>query len=198
MVHVPDDEILSISNTDRHRAFELAFQQYWQPLFTQAYKKVQQEDIAKDLVQETFVAFWHNLEQLTAETKLLPYLYGILRNKVLQHYEKSEVRLRYAMKVASQPEHAAPSGFHLLVNKELQGILDDEVASMPERMRTIYLLRKDQQLSIKDIATQLSLSGQTIKNQLNAATNRLKERIRRYGAPLLVAGLLLLAGLALQ
>ncbi|HEY0273570.1 MAG TPA: sigma-70 family RNA polymerase sigma factor [Chitinophaga sp.] len=196
MVHVPDDEILLIGVTDRHRAFELAFQQYWQPLFMQAYKKVQQEDIAKDLVQEVFVAFWHNLGQLPPDARVLPYLYGILRNKVLQHYEKNEVRLRYAMKMATQAVHTETSGYHLLLDKELQKVLADEVARMPERMRAIYLLRRDQALSIKDMAAQLALSEQTIKNQLHSATTRLRECIRRYEAPLLVTGLLLLADLA--
>lgn len=195
MVHVPDDDILATAGSDRHKAFELAFRQHWQSLYTQAFRKVQQDDLAQDLVQETYIAFWHNLDQLAPGTRLLPYLYGILRNKVLQHFEKNEVRLRYAMKVAAQPEHRAPSGYNLLVNKELQAVISEETSRMPERMRAIYLLRRDQHLSIKAIAGQLSLSEQTVKNQLHAATTRLRERIRRYENPLLVVGFLLFFGL---
>jgi RNA polymerase sigma-70 factor, ECF subfamily len=186
MLHVPDEEILSIAGNDRHSAFELAFHQYWERLFWQAVKKVQSEDIAKDLVQETFISFWDNIGKLPAQTPLLAYLYGILRNKVLQHYEKNEVRLRYAMSVAAAPENTEPSSHHLLLGKELQTIVKDEINKMPARMREIYLLQKESQLSIKEIAEQLKLSEQTIKNQLHMAATRLKDRIKGYDASFLV------------
>ena len=193
MLHVSDDEILAVSVKDKHKAFELAFNQYWQPLFRQAFKKLQSEDLAKDMVQEVFVAFWDNFGKLSAGIALLPYLYGILRNKVLQHYEKNAVRLRYAMTISTTPEKSAPSAYSLLLSKELQSVIRDEIDKMPDRMREIYLLRKDEQLSAKEIAHKLSLSEQTIKNQLQTAVNRLRLRVRGYDSSFITVGLFCLA-----
>ena len=189
MLHVSDDEILTVSVKDKHKAFELAFNQYWQPLFRQAFKKLQSEEVAKDMVQEVFVAFWDNFGKLTVGMQLLPYLYGILRNKVLQHYEKNAVRLRYAMTVAIAPESSAPSAYNLLLSKELQSVIRDEIDKMPDRMREIYLLRKEEQLSAKEIAERLRLSEQTIKNQLQTATNRLRLRVKGYDSSFITIGL---------
>lgn len=186
MLHVSDEEILSISVNDKNRAFELAFNQYWQPLFWQAVKKLQNEETAKDMVQEVFVAMWDNLDKIHLQTQLLPYLYGILRNKVLQHFEKNEVRLRYAMTVAATPATAAPSVHNLLLGKELQTIIKDEIGKMPERMREIYLLKKEAHLSIREIAEKLHISEQTIKNQLSTAASRLRLRIQNYDSSFLI------------
>lgn len=192
MLHVSDDEILAVSVKDKHKAFELAFNQYWQPLFRQAFKKLQSEEVAKDMVQEVFVAFWDNFGKLTGGMQLLPYLYGILRNKVLQHYEKNAVRLRYAMSVATTPEKSAPSAYSLLLSKELQSVIRDEIDKMPDRMREIYQLRKEEQLSAKEIAQKLHLSEQTIKNQLQTATNRLRFRIKGYDSSFITVGLVII------
>ena len=192
MLHVPDDEILAVSVKDKHKAFELAFNQYWQPLFRQAFKKLQSEDVAKDMVQEVFMALWDNFGKLAAGMHLLPYLYGILRNKILQHYEKNAVRLRYAMTIATTPEKSAPSAYSLLLSKELQSVIRDEIDKMPDRMREIYLLRKDEQLSAKEIAERLRLSEQTIKNQLQTAANRLRLRVRGYDSSFITIGLVII------
>jgi RNA polymerase sigma-70 factor (family 1) len=191
MLHVSDDDILSLSVNDKNKAFELAFNQYWQPLFRQAYKKIQSEEMAKDLVQEVFIALWDNFGKIDDRMQLLPYLYGILRNKVLQHYEKNEVRLRYAMTVAANPEVSSPSAYNLLLGKELQYIIKDEIEKMPDRMREIYLLKKDDQLSAREIAEKLSISEQTVKNQLLSAANRLRQRIGNYNSPLITIYFLL-------
>lgn len=186
-----DSEILSLASINKRHAFEMAFNIYWDPLFRQAYRKIQSEDVAKDLVQEVFITMWDNLDQLSQQDHLLPYLYAVLRNKVLMQYRKDSVRLRYASNFILKDEDYEPSAHHLMINKELQAIIDDEINKMPTRMREIHLLQKEENYSIKEIALQLKLSEQTIKNQLYTASNRLKSRLRLYDSTLTIIGLIL-------
>ena len=79
----------------------------------------------------------------------------------------------------------------LLLNKELQEIIKEEVAKMPEKMQQIYSLKKEDNCSIKEIALQLSLSEQTVKNQLFNASTRLKQRLINYDPSLLQIGLII-------
>lgn len=48
---------------------------------------------------------------------------------------------------------------------------------MPPKMKEVYNLKKENELSIKQIAIGLSFSEQTIKNQLQMAYKRLRTRI---------------------
>jgi RNA polymerase sigma-70 factor, ECF subfamily len=185
-----DIEILIIAKTDKKKAFEIAFASYWECLFQHAYRKVQSEELAKDLTQETFIAFWNNLDMLAGQQKVLPYLYGVIRNKTLKLFETNSVRMRYAMNLAKS-EPAADHSHSLLLSKELQGIITAEIDKMPPRMREIYQLKKDDCISIRDIAEKLSLSEQTVKNQLQNAYYRLRLRLHDY-EPYLVVIILLI------
>ncbi|WP_421939741.1 RNA polymerase sigma factor [Pedobacter sp.] len=170
--------------SDKDKAFQLVFDAYWQALYNQAYRKVQCKDIAQDLVQDAFISLWDKIELLDVEKSVLAYLYAILRNKTLKLYEKNEVRMKYALSVTAQEIPADQYSQNLLLEKELTAIINDEVAKMPSRMREIYLLKKDDERSIKQIASDLSLSEQTIKNQLQMAYQRLRTRVKDYDSSL--------------
>jgi RNA polymerase sigma-70 factor (ECF subfamily) len=177
--------------SDKEKAFQLVFDAYWHALYSQAYKKVQCDDIAKDLVQDAFISLWDKIELLDVEKSVLAYLYAILRNKTLKLYEKNEVRMKYALSVTAREIPADQYSQNLLLEKELTAIINEEVAKMPQRMREIYLLKKDDEMSIKQIANDLSLSEQTIKNQLQMAYQRLRTRVKDYDSSLALLALLL-------
>lgn len=176
---------------NKDKAFNLVFDAYWNTLYKQACKKVHCNEIAQDLVQDVFVSLWDKIEFLDAEGSVLAYLFAILRNKILKLYEKDEVRLRYAVSVASV---TAPSDLYSqnsMLEKELKTIIDTEIERMPLRMKEIYLLKKEDDLSIRQIAEDLSLSEQTVKNQLQMAYQRLRTRVKDYDSSLIMLALLL-------
>jgi len=193
MPTLTDREILGFVSSDKRKAFELAFNQYWERLYKHACKKLNSEELAKDMVQETFTTMWKNLDKLSNQDQLLPYLYVVLRNLVLNQYAKDEVRLRYAAERVSLTEDSDYSAHQILVSKELQEIIDDEIEKMPLRMKEIYVLKREEQLSIREIAEKLQLSEQTVKNQLQSASHRLKMRITQYDSSMLALAILLSA-----
>src|SRR5690606_55269 len=109
LMKVADRDILILARTDPRKAFNLAFGQYWEQLYRHACRKVQSEETAKDLVQEVFITCWDNLAKLSVQEKLQPYLYAVLRNKIIKLFEKDEVRLRYAMQHAATNLSVEPS-----------------------------------------------------------------------------------------
>ncbi|WP_316800306.1 RNA polymerase sigma factor [Pedobacter frigidisoli] len=176
---------------NKNRAFQLVFDAYWSIIFNQAYKKVNNTDVAKDLAQEVFVCLWDKIDLLDTEGSVLAYLYAILKNRTLKLYAHDDVKLRYANKVAKSGIPADHHSQNILLEKELKMIIDDEVMRMPARMKEIYLMKKEDDLSIREIAEELSLSEQTIKNQLQTAYQRLRLRVSEYDASLALLALMI-------
>jgi RNA polymerase sigma-70 factor (TIGR02943 family) len=62
---------------------------YSDELFGFAYMRVSDEDIARDLIQDTFLSALRNLQSFKGEISEKNWLYLILKNKIIDHYRKN-------------------------------------------------------------------------------------------------------------
>jgi RNA polymerase sigma-70 factor (ECF subfamily) len=62
--------------------------------------------------------------------------------------------------------------------KELAVLIEQEIDKMPSTMRSAFSLSRKESMSIKDIATELALSEQTVKNNISLALGWLKLRFK--------------------
>lgn len=172
-----DQQLLAASKEGDSEAFRLLFEKYWQDLFTIAYKRLHSSEDAKDILQDVFLSLWNNIENITVEDSLGGYLYTALRNKIFNHFEKQQVRLQNLMRQKVNPVEAEETIWSSFCTKELQQFIALQVSHMPEKMRQIYLLSKEERLTNAEIAALLDLSTQTVKNQLHNALGRLRKSL---------------------
>lgn len=62
-------------------------------LYGYTLQRVKDTHLAKDLVQETFLAAWRNVAQYNGEASVKTWLFTILKNKIIDHYRKASTRL---------------------------------------------------------------------------------------------------------
>lgn len=162
----------------RPDAFEELFNRYWEPLYLFALKRVQSEDDAKDIVQELFIKFWLKKDQIVITKNLESYLFSIVKYEVLH---KVSQLLRSEEKKQYYQDNILPQFTEFLdpvQEKELLAAIDKQVQSLPERLKEVYLLRKEEGLSIREIAGKLNISEQTVKNQLGLAVKRMRGALK--------------------
>jgi RNA polymerase sigma-70 factor (ECF subfamily) len=159
-------------------AFRRLFDKYWQDLFRLACKRLPSREDAADIVQEVFLSLWNNHGKLNAGNDLAAYLFVSLRNRIFNYYEKQAVRFKYLLNQSFNPVQSEDAIVGSIQQKELQQIIAAEIEKMPDKMREIYQLSREQQLSISEIATLLMISPQTVKNQLHRALDRLRQSLR--------------------
>lgn len=66
--------------------------EYADQLYRYALPRVEDAEIAKDLVQDTFLSAWRNAENFKGEASEKNWLYTILKNKIIDHYRKASTR----------------------------------------------------------------------------------------------------------
>jgi RNA polymerase sigma-70 factor (family 1) len=178
MRELTDKELLQRIQQDDVSAFETLYLRLWESLFVFAMKRLGSEDDAEDVVQEVFASLWAKRHSLQIRENFDAYLYSAVKYKVinkvaamLQNPEKLEL-------VRESLLPAVDNAAETLQSKELQAIVNQEVQSLPEKMREVYLLYIEQHRSVADIARVLSLSEQTVRNQLGLARTRLKKSLQ--------------------
>jgi len=158
------------------KGFSYFFNTYWESLYTIAFRHLQDEAQAKDIVQEVFITVWEKRHLLHTDYRSLqPYLFKSVKNKVLNYYAREKVRKNVIENMfKSMDVIAILEGDTLNHYQKLELIVDESVAKLPKLMQTVYLMRIDNQ-SIKEVSSALNITEQTVKNYYSEAKRLLKQ-----------------------
>lgn len=120
--------------------------------------------VAKDIVQGVFVYLLENAHKIEFQKSVEQYLFGAVKNACLNHLRdlkiKDKHQLLYVEAVLKLSEENI--GFDEDVIKEVAAI----IKKLPPRMYEIIYRKYFLEMSVKEIATDLSISENTVKVQL--------------------------------
>ena len=162
------------------QAFSDLYRQYWGKLYGFAYNATRSGEEAEDLVQELFADFWLNRQQWTTPSSVPAFFYSTLRNRILDHIRKQQVREKYVAHIRAAVLNLDNSVLETMLGQELEERLRQGVSQLPERCREVFELSRFQYYSVEEIAQRLSLSPQTVKNQLSKALRQLRTHLPDY------------------
>lgn len=188
--HPTDEELLKLTQANDQQAFAVLVYRYNVRLFKIINARIRSEDDAKDILQEIFISLWNNRSQIDAS--VFGYLsraafYAVIDWQIENKRNLSRIQLLL--------EHNEPSivpiDEHLIAN-ELQNELLGEIEKLSSTTRTIFRMSRLEQKSNREIAKELQLSEQTVKNNLSIALQHLRRRV--FGSKLATIFISLLLG----
>ena len=174
-----DKELLERVSEDDSTAFTILYRRYWEEMFIVAAKALREKTDAADVIQDVFLSLWNRRHDLKIEGTLTNYLHTAVRYKAIHHIEKNVTRRDYLAVLADVSVNWLPPNAEVdLQLEELQKALSTVVTSMPPRMQQVYILSRQQQLSHKEIAEQLSVSVETVKKHIQHALQLIKAALQ--------------------
>lgn len=146
--------------------------QYADYLFNYAISRVNDTELAKDLVQETFFAGLNSARNFKGTASERTWLVAILKRKVIDHYRKinskkgkAEVRISYNDEESEGRwlEEQVADPFSKLENdrienEELGQAIQDCIAKLPARQAQVFTMKTIQGLSTEDICNELGIN----------------------------------------
>ncbi|SEL75096.1 RNA polymerase sigma factor [Parapedobacter koreensis] len=169
-----DEQLMDYIQDGHEHAFEALYDRYWHELYRFAWNVLRSEADAKDAVQEVFVSFWIRREQIEITTTLAAYLHKAVRYKVLNSASRLLESDRIHQPLSYELVNAFAVQLDPIALKELETTLNRQMAKLPPAMENVLRMSVEEQLNVAEIAQQLGLSEQTIKNQLTAARKRMR------------------------
>jgi RNA polymerase sigma-70 factor (TIGR02943 family) len=76
-----------------NKVFKLWVDDYSDMLYRYSLRRLGDEELCKDLVQETFLAAWRNFANYKGEASVKNWLFTILRSRIADHFRSSHTRL---------------------------------------------------------------------------------------------------------
>ncbi|TDS09758.1 RNA polymerase sigma factor [Sphingobacterium paludis] len=161
----------------KQRAFSLFFDTYWEEFYAYVYRILHDQEESTDILQDTFAAIWEQRERLTDVQSIKAYVYTIIHHKAVKSI-KNNIKLRNLKDELSQyfPHHDDKLAQEVNA-RELAVLINEEIQNLPPRMREIFLLSRNEYLSYRQIAEQLSISENTVKKQVSSSIKQLKQKI---------------------
>jgi RNA polymerase sigma-19 factor, ECF subfamily len=175
-----DETLLSLVADGDKDAFTMLYRRYWQSLYTSAARALRSKTDAADLVQDIFLSIWNRRHELQVTGSLAAYLQTSVKYSVIKFVEKNITRRDYLILLTEMlVQYQPPDVDSQLQIKELQTAIQSAVEQMPNKMREVYQLSRQQHLSHKEIAERLGISDETVKKHIQHALQIIKTAIKQ-------------------
>ncbi|QHS58326.1 RNA polymerase sigma factor [Chitinophaga agri] len=176
-----------LNNRDVH-AYEEIYKRYWRIMFEFARKMLQDNEQAKDIVQDTFTTLYCNIGTTDfSKIRIAPYLYTIVKNNVINLSLRNK---RSASYLASLKEFVDAGEYitdaQVRENEVLRQI-EAEIAKLPRKMRQVFEMSRKAYMSRREIAEATNLSEETVKSQISRAIKVLKSKLGAHSLLFIMA-----------
>jgi len=172
-----------LSNGDE-QAFTELFYHYTRRLYPFLVQKLRSDELAEELLQDIFLRLWVFRAKLAGLQSPEGYLFKMAANRVQDHFRDQHLRQQLFQNAPS----ADPAGWQpeaAMDVSEARRVLAEGIRALPEQRRKVYEL-KQTGLRYEEIADQLDISPNTVKNQLVQANRFLLEFLRDRGLAVLL------------
>jgi RNA polymerase sigma-70 factor (ECF subfamily) len=175
-----DEALLERFRQGDTSAFETLYTRYWSVLYIQAYRMLEHEQDAQDLVQEIFTSIWTKAGNIEITSSLGAYLYIAVRNRVLNLIAHKRTYRRHLSSLQQFLAATDHSMLNRMTEKEMTAYMENEIAQLPARVREVFELSRKTALTHKEIAAHLQSSQETVKKQISHALRILRHKMSHF------------------
>jgi RNA polymerase sigma factor, sigma-70 family len=151
--------------------------------FSVAFRILGDEDIAKDIVQETMVTIWEKIGNIKSPEAFKTWLYRVIYNKCCDYLRKKKVNaeVRADEKGWKFISDTVFSEYNqALENKEIAMIIKVLTERLSPVQKAVFVMCDLEELSHEEISEITGMSRRNIKANLHFARKRIGEMVERY------------------
>ena len=171
-----DEDVMRSFQTSRdERAFNVLYKRYYHPLYKFILWMASDENIAKDVAQETLIKVFQKPELFNAHSGFKTWLYTIAKNTLKNVYRKdaNERNMKDTLQVVRDEDLPTDSDWRTDKLKQIERA----VQRLPEKQRETFVMKYSSNLTIAEISEICDCSVGTIKSRLFHATHAIKEKL---------------------
>ena len=186
-----DFDLIQAINAGQSELFPELVRRYERKLYSFGMRMCRDARDTEDMVQDTFINVFKYLKDFRYETKFKNWLYRIATSTCLKKKRKSKYAPERELslddfipdenaEIPVQVPGWASIPLDQLLNEELSAVINEGVASLPEKYRLVLVLRDMEGFNTAETAQVLGLTTENIKVRLHRARLFLREKLKTY------------------
>lgn len=158
-------------------AFDKIYQMYSKRLYAYSIQFTKSSEEAEEIVQDVFVNLWKNKENIRQNDTLESFLFIMAKHLLINAYRSMINHPVYEEYIYHLDKLSINNTYQNIEYDEFVRKLEREISKLPPTQQKVIRLSRLQELSNKEVAERLSLSEQTVKNQLSLGLKTLRENL---------------------
>lgn len=152
--------------------YKVLFQQFGQQLYQFLYYKFNNEDLARDAMQEAFILLWENCKKVSFD-RAKSYVFTIGRNKAIDVIRKEKMHLIISEDSKLEADETTEE------NSDQLKRMKEIVAKMPEGSREAFLMNRISGMTYTEIAEDLSISVKAVEKRMSIALKVVRDELSK-------------------
>lgn len=176
--------ILSDLRNGRERGMEYLYDRYSFALLRFINLYLSDLDLAKDVLQETYISLWSAQDNLSDDTQFDKLLFSIAKNKSLNAIRAINNRTKHTI---SENRLSETINMGFLASFEMDSLEEEDIKieiaqlynSLPESYRTIFSMSRIDGMTYQQIASELNISNKTVEKKMSHALSIFREKMKK-------------------
>lgn len=159
-------------------AFTAVYDLYSEKVYRLAFRFLKDKEQSEEIVQEAFINLWLSREKLNADGNMWLYLYVISKRlslNALRQVGKSSSLVENLLHQISELQNTTEEE---VLAHDLEHYAEKVIEKLPRQQQLVFKLSRIEGLSHKEIAEQLQISPNTVKNHMVEALKTLKTHLK--------------------
>jgi RNA polymerase sigma-70 factor (ECF subfamily) len=184
-VSIADNEIIARVIRGEKDLFAIIVNRYNQRLYRVAMSIINNDTEAEDIMQSAYIKAYENLQKFEFRSGFGTWLTRILINESLLQLKKRKQSLTMnddmiEDKMGQPAITEAHTPLSATLNGELKEILEEAIRQLPEKYRTVFVMREIENMNVAETQECLAISEVNVKVRLNRSKALLRNALSRY------------------
>lgn len=179
--HSPDEHIIALfsrGESSRHEAFNLLVKSYGEILYRQIRAIVRNHEFTNDVLQNTLLKIYENIQGFKGESALYTWMYRIARNEALNFLDKEKRRSGVDLDTPILEIIAGNQALDALDAETINAWLNEAISTLPEKQAAVFHLKYFEDMKYSDMSALLSTSEGALKASFHHARQKIEDFVR--------------------
>jgi len=167
------------STKTQEKAFRELITLYKERLYWHIRKIVISHDDSDDVLQNTFIKIYKNIQSFKGESKLFSWMYRIATNEAITHLNKNAKRLQITNEAVQEYAINNLKADVYFEGDEIQLKLQQAIATLPQKQQLVFNMKYFDNLKYRDMSEVLETSEGALKASYHIAVKKIETYLTR-------------------
>mgnify|MGYP001383484922 FL=1 len=180
--HDIDSELIKKAKQGNHGAFNILMSKYYPRVYASIFSFIKSKEDSEDLSQQTFIKVWQQLDSFRGDSAFFTWVYRIAIN-LAKNFVTSSGFKKQKINTSIEDTEIDISSFNdiesTVIHDESLEEINDYIDTLPESLKTAFVLREVEGKSYEDIAMITQTPIGTVRSRIFRARESIVEFIEK-------------------